>query len=216
MARFRLQWQQCLRETSRTAAQLTDLLFQFNAAARDEASGDTDININTNTNSLWNTNTNTMGAAHLNDNEDESSGDLPDAGHDADGRDGQTSRDSKCHRHWESTLSFWENPQKMRINIWRKIVRKWGVATKAGSHTYCLYSNLQPPGHLGERLWFNHCDKVILNLQIGFKFDIDGTMITVVTIYHRSSLLQSITDLVGNSWSPGIVTDCRAGQPLDQ
>ena len=117
MARFRLQWQQCLRETSRTAAQLTDLLFQFNAAARDEASGDT--NTNTNTNYLWNTNTNTT---HLNDNEDESSGDLPDAGHDADGRDRQTSRDSKCHRHWESTLLFQENPQKMRINI----SRKWG------------------------------------------------------------------------------------------
>ena len=112
MARFRLQWQQCLRETSRTAAQLTDLLFQFNAAARDEASGDT--NTNTMTNYLWNTNTNTT---HLNDNEDESSGDLPDAGHDADGRDGQTSRDSKCHRHWESTLLFQENPQKMRRGL---------------------------------------------------------------------------------------------------
>ena len=48
MARFRLQWQQCLRETSRTAAQLTDLLFQFNAAARDEASGDTNTNTMTN------------------------------------------------------------------------------------------------------------------------------------------------------------------------
>ena len=52
MAQFRLQRQQCLRETSRTAAQLTDLLFQFNAAACDEASGDTNTNINTNTNSL--------------------------------------------------------------------------------------------------------------------------------------------------------------------
>lgn len=35
----------------------------------------------------------------LNDNEYKSSGDLPDARHDADGGDGQASRDSKCHRH---------------------------------------------------------------------------------------------------------------------
>jgi len=59
----------------------------------------------------------------LNDNEDEASGDLPDASHNADRGDGQASRDSKCHRN------------------------------KAGSHTYCLYSNLEPPGNPVCRRW---------------------------------------------------------------
>ena len=35
VGRFRLQWQQCLRETAWTTAQLTDLLFQFNPTPRD-------------------------------------------------------------------------------------------------------------------------------------------------------------------------------------
>ena len=61
MARFGLQWQQCLRETTRTAAQLRDLLFQFNATPRD------------------------LIASYLDDNEDEPSGDLPNAGNNADG-----------------------------------------------------------------------------------------------------------------------------------
>ena len=82
VGRFRLQWQQCLRETAWTTAQLTDLLFQFNPTPRDLIASQR-----------------MEKKTHLNNNEDEASGDLPDAGHYADRGDSQASGDSKDHCH---------------------------------------------------------------------------------------------------------------------